>query len=301
MHEPGRTHVDVLAVSVQHWSPPEFYTTLHKMSIYHVEAGEGEPVLLLHGYPQSASCWRHQIPTLAARHRVIAPDWPGFGRSDPPPTPATYDAEVERIGELADSFGLDRFNLVAHDYGGFLGLGYTLRHPERVLRLALLNTRAHSIFRPWFYHFSRGQRWAVTNTPGLARRLPLSRIHQLFLRPYRRLGCWDSAIEHEYLDWMDTPQGRHTFVDFFTNYHLPVVPWLAEGLNTIACPTAVIWGDRDRYIPVRTAFELADRIPNATLTRLRGADHYVMEERPAEVTEALVELLARPCVVSGSR
>lgn len=271
------------------------------MSIYHVEAGEGEPVLLLHGYPQSASCWRHQIPTLAARHRVIAPDWPGFGRSDPPPTPATYDAEVERIGELADSFGLDRFNLVAHDYGGFLGLGYTLRHPERVLRLALLNTRAHSVFRPWFYHFSRGQRWAVTNTPGLARRLPLSRIHQLFLRPYRRLGCWDSAIEHEYLDWMDTPQGRRTFVDFFTNYHLPVVPWLAVGLNTIACPTAVIWGDRDRYIPVRTAVELAERIPNATLTRLRGADHYVMEERPAEVTEALVELLARPCVVSGSR
>ena len=135
------------------------------MNVVHIEAGEGEPVLLLHGYPQSASCWRHQIPALAENHRVIAADWPGFGRAEPPDTAATYDAEVERIGMLADSFGLDRFNLVAHDYGGFLGLGYVQRHPERVMRLALLNTRAHNTFRPWFYRFSRGQRWAATHAP----------------------------------------------------------------------------------------------------------------------------------------
>ena len=73
---------------------------------------KGEPVLLLHGYPQSASCWRHQIPALAENHRVIAADWPGFGRAEPPGTPPTYDDEVERIGGLADSFGLDRFNLM---------------------------------------------------------------------------------------------------------------------------------------------------------------------------------------------
>ncbi|MDV3128022.1 alpha/beta hydrolase [Mycobacterium sp. 21AC1] len=265
------------------------------MSVFHVEAGEGEPVLLLHGYPQSASCWRHQIPELAAGHRVIAPDWPGFGRSSPPDTPADYDAEVERIGQLADSFGLDRFNLVAHDYGGFLGLGYTLRHPERVKRLALLNTRAHRVFRPWFYRFSLGQRWAVTRTPAVARRLPLGKVHQLFLQPYRQLGCWDSAIEAEYLGWMDSARGRRTFVDFFTHYHLPEVPWLAEGLGNIECPVAIIWGDRDRYIPWSTATELAERIPAATLTRLHGADHYVMEERPDEVSTALLQLLARPC------
>ncbi|TXI54261.1 alpha/beta fold hydrolase [Mycolicibacterium mageritense] len=265
------------------------------MSIHHVETGEGEPVLLLHGYPQSASCWRHQIPALAAHHRVIAPDWPGFGRSGPPDSPATYDAEVDRIGHIADSFGLDRFNLVAHDYGGFLGLGFTLRNPERVNRFALLNSRAHGVFRPWFYQFSRGQRWAVTHTPAAARRLPLRRIHRFFLRPYRQMGCWDQPLETEYLGWMNTASGRQTFIDFFTHYHLPVVPWLADGLRTITCPTAIIWGDRDRYIPVQTAEELADGIPNATLTRLRGADHYVMEERPDEVTAALLELLARPC------
>jgi pimeloyl-ACP methyl ester carboxylesterase len=97
---------------------------------------------------------------------------------------------------------------------------------------------------------------------------------------------------------MDTPRGRQTFVDFFTNYHVPAVPDLAAGLGRIGCPTAIIWGDRDRYIPFSTARELAERIPGATLTQLIGGDHYIMEERPGEVTAALLELLARPSVVS---
>jgi pimeloyl-ACP methyl ester carboxylesterase len=268
------------------------------MKAAHIEAGNGEPVLLLHGYPQSASCWRHQIPALAEHHRVIAADWPGFGRSEPPATPPTYDAEVERIGRLADSFGLDRFNLFAHDYGGFLGLGFAQRHPERVMRLALLNTRAHNIFRPWFYRFSLGQHWVAGHAPALLRRLPLKRMHHVALRPYRTLGCFDERLEDEYLGWMDTTRGRKTFVDFFTNYHVPAVPGLAAGLALIGCPTAIIWGDRDRYIPFSTARELTHGIPGATLTRLTGGDHYIMEERPDEVTAALLELLARPSAVA---
>jgi pimeloyl-ACP methyl ester carboxylesterase len=268
------------------------------MRVHHFEAGEGEPVLLLHGYPQSGSCWRHQVSALAKKHRVIVVDWPGFGRSPGPDSPPTYDNEVERIGALADSLRLDRFNLIAHDYGGFLALGYVLRYADRVSRLALLNSRAHSIFRPWFYRFSLGQRWAAVHAPAVVRRLPLRRMHHLALRPYRTLGCFDDELENEYLGWMDTPEGRRRFAEFFSHYHVPAVDWLSDGLERITCPTAVVWGDRDRYIPFSTARELTDRIPDATLTRLAGADHYVMEERPEEVTAALLELLARPCVIS---
>jgi pimeloyl-ACP methyl ester carboxylesterase len=267
------------------------------MMVHLDQAGEGESVLLLHGYPQSGSCWRHQVPALARNHRVIVADWPGFGRSAKPDSPPTYDNEVERIGRLADSLGLDRFNLIAHDYGGFLGLGYVLRYPDRVLRLGLLNTRAHSVFRPWFYRFSLGQHWAARHTPAIVRRLPLGLLHHLVLTPYRRLRCFDDELEAEYLGWMETREGRHRFVEFFRHYHVPAVPGLAERLDQITCPTAVIWGDRDRYIPFSTARELADRIPDATLTRLAGADHYVMEERAEQVTAALLELLSRPCVI----
>ena len=269
------------------------------MDLRILESGDGEPVLLLHGYPQSSTCWRHQIPALAQHHRVLAPDWPGFGRSAPPRTPPTYQAEVERIEELVTSLGLERFNLVAHDYGGFLALGYLRDHPQRVLRLAILNSRAHSVFRPWFYRFSLAQHLAATRCPTILRKLPLRRVHHRALRRYRALGCFDATLEDHYLGWMDTPAGRRAYVDFFANYHVPAVPGLAEWLGQIRCPTAIIWGDRDPYIPFSTALELVEGIPAATLTRLRGADHYVMEERPDEVTDALFDLLARPCVVSG--
>ena len=263
--------------------------------VHYLEAGSGEPVLMLHGYPESASSWRHQFGELSSHYRVIAPDWPGFGSSPPPATPPTYDAEVERIDELARALGLDRFNLVAHDYGGFLGLGYTLRHPSRVLRLALLNTRAHGIFRPSFYRFSLRQRWAASNaiTAALARRLPIGAFHRRGLRRYRELGCWGAAEEREYLGWMDEPSGRRWYTEFFSRYHVPVVRELADGLERIRCPTAIIWGERDPYVPFETARELVERIPGATLTRFSDGDHFIMEERPGEVTRALLELLAR--------
>jgi pimeloyl-ACP methyl ester carboxylesterase len=261
--------------------------------VFAVQAGSGEPVLLLHGYPQSASCWRHQIAALSDNHDVVAPDWPGFGRSDPPSTAPTYDNSVDWVERLVERLGWQQFNLCAHDYGGFVGLGYAIRHPERVLRLALLNTRAHGVFRPWFYRFSLGQNWIATHsaTAAAARHLPLAALHHFALARYRKLGCFDTATEAEYLGWMNTPQGGRTFWEFFAHYPVPAVPWLAERLETIRCPAAVIWGDRDPYIPFETARELADRIPHATLTRLRGADHYIMEERPREVTDALVSLL----------
>jgi pimeloyl-ACP methyl ester carboxylesterase len=73
------------------------------------------------------------------------------------------------------------------------------------------------------------------------------------------------------------------------------IPELAAGLGRIRCPTAVIWGERDPYIPVETARELVERIPEATLTSFPDGDHYIMEERPAEVACALLGLLARDC------
>jgi pimeloyl-ACP methyl ester carboxylesterase len=137
--------------------------------VFAVSAGSEEPVLLLHGYPQSASCWRRQIAALGDSHRVVAPDWPGFGRSEPPSAATTYDNEVERIEQFVQRLGWQRFNLLAHDYGGFIGLGYVIRHPERVLRFAVLNSRAHGIFRPWFYRYSLGQHWIATHPPGRVR------------------------------------------------------------------------------------------------------------------------------------
>ncbi|HEX2129137.1 MAG TPA: alpha/beta fold hydrolase, partial [Solirubrobacterales bacterium] len=121
------------------------------------EAGEpgAEPVLLLHGYPANHVCWRHQIPALARSHRVIAPDLLGWGESDRPlHLRFDYQTEVGRIGKLLDALEVEAVNLFAHDYGGFLSLGFAQANPRRVRRLAILNSRAQSTFVPrWFAVF----------------------------------------------------------------------------------------------------------------------------------------------------
>ncbi|MGH2923198.1 MAG: alpha/beta fold hydrolase, partial [Solirubrobacterales bacterium] len=167
------------------------------------EAGppEGEPVVLLHGYPSNHRIWRHQIAALRSDHRVIAPDLLGWGDSEQPlDLRFDYDAEVERVGRMLDALGLGRVNLFAHDYGGFLALGFVQRHPDRVSRLALLNTRAQGSFVPrWYLAF--GAVSVAGRIPGVravAARVPLAAINARALAPLQRRGAVDSELISSY-------------------------------------------------------------------------------------------------------
>ncbi|WND37348.1 alpha/beta hydrolase [Streptomyces sp. BB1-1-1] len=258
---------------------------------------DAEPVLLLHGYPANHHCWRHQIPPLADRYRVITPDLLGWGESDRPlHLSFDYDTEVTRLARLLDALGLDSVNLVGHDYGGFLALGLTETHPGRVRRLAVLNSRAHATFtRPWYAVFSLIS--LVGRTPALrpaAMRLPYAAIHRRSFAPLVRAGHLDTGVLADYVDWMDTPEGRRWLLHYFGDYRTPPRPELRRHLRDIACPTAVIWGRADPYLSPSIATHLAGSIPDAELTMLDGTGHWVMDESPAEVTAALSRLLARP-------
>jgi pimeloyl-ACP methyl ester carboxylesterase len=90
---------------------------------------------------------------------------------------------------------------------------------------------------------------------------------------------------------MDSVEGRRWFAHFFALYDVRPRRELQEQLQKIGCPTAVIWGNRDPYCPESIGRELAERIPNAEFKVLRGADHFVMEERPSEVSQCLASWL----------
>ena len=262
------------------------------------EAGpaEGEPIILLHGYPANHRCWRHQIPALAREHRVIAPDLLGWGESERPlHLRFDYETEVARLGRLLDALGIDQCNLVAHDYGGFLSLGFTQANPERVRRLAILNSRSHRTFVPrWYLAF--GLFTLAGRTPGVragAVRLPLGEMNRRGMASLVKGGYVEPELLEAYVGWMDEAEGRRWLLHFFGEYRVPARAELRERLGEIRCPTAVIWGRRDPYLSPTIAEELAERIPDAELTMIEDAGHFVMEERSADVSTALEELLAR--------
>ena len=107
-----------------------------------VEAGppDGDPVLVLHGWPQHWYQWRHQIPALAgAGYRVIVPDLRGFGQTDAPPKGYDKDNMATDVLNLMDAMGLERVRLLAHDWGGWIAFILCVRAPERFSRYVALN------------------------------------------------------------------------------------------------------------------------------------------------------------------
>src|SRR5947208_512585 len=130
-----------LARRIAHVAPPmpelpgvsHSFHEVRGVRLHVAEAGEGEPLVLLHGWPENWWCWRKIIGPLAeSGYRVVAPDMRGYGWSDP--APDGYDKEsLERdLIALLDALGLDRVQLIGHDWGGWVGFLACLNHPERI-------------------------------------------------------------------------------------------------------------------------------------------------------------------------
>src|SRR4051794_4275349 len=150
------------------------------VNLHVAEAGEGPPLLLVHGWPQHWWIWRHLIPRLAARYRVLAPDLRGMGWSDAPPGDYAKTTFAADLLALLDAEGIERTRIIAHDWGGYAAFLLALDHPERVERMVALE-----IPPPW----------RSPPHPGLAL-LPFALVYQLpIVAPFlgRRLmtsGCF---------------------------------------------------------------------------------------------------------------
>ena len=215
---------------------------------------------------------------------------------------ARYWEEVDRIGVLLDELNIERTNLIGHDYGGFVSLGFAARFPERVSRLGVINSRAHRTFPLSTYIAFLPICWAG-RTPGLrslAAHLPLYQMTRKTLEPYLRNGAFDEELLEHYVGWMRSAAGRRWLIHFFRYYEMPVRKELAPSLHKITVPSAVIWGDQDPFCPWSTAEDLARRLSDAELVRLPDVCHYSPEEAPDAVTDAIQDLLARSTTVPAT-
>lgn len=110
------------------------------LRMHYLQAGTGEPVILIHGFPETSYEWRHQFPALAERFAVFAPDTRGFGRTDKPDIRVSRALLAGDIVRFMDALGIGRAAVVGHDWGGIIAFKLAIDWPERVSRLALLDT-----------------------------------------------------------------------------------------------------------------------------------------------------------------
>jgi pimeloyl-ACP methyl ester carboxylesterase len=240
---------------------------------------DGPPVMLVHGWPQSWWAWRHVIPALADRFRVIAPDLRGHGWTEAPAGGYEKEQLTSDLLAILDELGLERVTWVGHDWGGWTGFLAALRAPERIERMLAL-----CIPHPWTPTHPRqlallGYQGPVS-LPLLGRRLagPVIRSILQAGRGPERLAAADVALFAENIPPRVTVAMYRTFL---TREVLPI----ARGRyaqRTLEVPTTLLVGARDLVTKGTSAGPVHGQ-PQLSVDVLGGVGHWVPEQRPEAI------------------
>ena len=244
--------------------------------LHYVDYGSGPPVVLVHGVGGCWQWWLENLPELGLSSRVIAVDLPGFGDSEPLPSPGEMSSHVETLAALLDQLELDRVVLVGHSLGGLIAMMFAIQHPNRLDGLVsvcgggiVIGRRRLDAIVKGFLLFNG----LFSRTPRLVRALALRpRLRRLMFEPFTgHPETLSAALAAQILPRMAAPGFADAVVSGAR---------MASEIDPvgIATPTLLIWGERDPILPVARARELAGRMPQARLIALDGVGHCPMFE-----------------------
>lgn len=273
------------------------FADLSQVRLHYVTAGTGEPVVLLHGWPQTWFMWRDVIPLLAPQFALIAPDMRGLGDSSRPAGGYDKQTVARDIAELMTRLGHDRFRIVAHDWGGPVAFALAAQFPDRVTAMAIFDAPVLGDGGPIEHH----GRWhfGFHALPGLPEALTDGR-EDLYLRFFYRFGgaspdAISEAAQAEYVRAYSQP-GAMT-AGF--NYYRAVPQDLAanEAFRTagrkLDMPILVYGGDPATRGRGLSALESWARMANTVSGGVaEGCGHWIPEERPDFVAAEVIRFFA---------
>ncbi|MCW2608318.1 MAG: alpha/beta hydrolase fold [Frankiales bacterium] len=268
-------------------------------------ADSGVPVLLLHGVPETSTCWRHQAPALAQGRRVLAPDLPGLGGSA---YTGPYDVPslVRQLAALVDAEVGGPVDVVGHDWGGSLALALAGARPDLVRRLGVVNApyRDVPLLRAAHIPF-----FALPLLPELLFRAAGRRaVDAMFALAWRSDRVLDPEALAEYQAAYSDPARVQAMLGYYRGVARPRARALlsrraahagADEATPAGDPKVqaeamlVLWGAKDPVLPIRTGESVVrDLGSDAVMVTVPGAGHFVLEEAPEVVLEVLQEFLA---------
>ena len=268
------------------------------LRLHVAEAGRGEPVVLLHGWPQHWYVWRHVLPRLARSYHVYCPDLRGFGWSDAPATGYQKEQLATDILALMEELNLGPVRLVGHDWGGFVGFLMCLREPDRFERFLALN-----IVTPWInrdaalrnLHRSWYQLLMASGVGGWLFRLRPPFLREALLRAMADPDAVSPAEIDVYLDRLQQPERAHASVQLYRELLLREGPsWVAGRYSDqrLQVPTLMLFGERDLAISPAMLAGFEAHADDMSLRLVPDSGHFIADERPDVVVEAALEFFA---------
>ncbi len=261
-----------------------------------VEEGAGDRALLmLHGNPGWSFTFRKIITQISGRFRVIAPDMVGFGLSEKPAHPGyhTLRRHIDNLTALVEEFGLRNLTLLAHDWGGPIGLGYAAEHAENVARIVLTNSWGFPMPSAKTLRLPRGVRLA--NRGGLGELLDRVLILSITSALSDGTRTANDMVVEGYKYPAHTPAGRLGPRAFWRmlmsgSVARSELQQIESGLSRITAPVDIVWGAQDRMLSRLPAYMLRDGLKNAHApVFVESASHYVAEDAPEALITKLLE------------
>jgi pimeloyl-ACP methyl ester carboxylesterase len=262
-----------------------------------LEAGRGDPVLLLHGLGATKASFLPTLIALAKDHRVIAPDLLGHGDTAKPLV--RYDAPTfsRFVLGLMEALDVDRAHLIGNSMGGRISLEVAMSNPDRVRSVSLLCPAVAFLKRRGFVPFVRALRPELGILPHrLPHRLVVRSIRMMFSQPDRLPQSWYEAGADEFIRVFRTPRGRAALYASMRNIYLDEPSgdrgfWVR--LERLERPALFVWGDRDRLVPAAFDRHVRRVLPDAESHVLRDCGHVPQFELPEETHSLIKRFVAR--------
>ena len=266
------------------------------LKTFYIEAGEGTPIVLLHGLGATNTSFLPTFVELQRDHRVIAPDLPGFGDSAKPLR--SYDAAfyAKWLIDLLDALGIPKAHLIGNSMGGRIAIEAALTAPDRVDRVALLAPSPAFIRGRQYEKIVRFLRPELAFVPlRLPRKQVVGSIKKLFAKPERLRDDWYESAADEFIRVFSSPRGRIGFFSAARQIYLEQ-PYGETGfwdrLPQLTHPALFVWGEKDWLVPARFERHVERCLPDATSVVLTDCGHAPQYELPDETHRLIRQFLA---------
>ena len=257
-------------------------STVNGIKWHWAEAGDGDPVILLHGIPESWKCWKHQIPKLATQFKVYAIDLKGYGLSDKKEGDYSMNNVASEILDLLDHLKISSFRLAGHDWGVAISDNIIDQAPERVERYIRCCLSLHA-YDP---RNSLHHQWNSEN-PDLAARL--MNKPEAYVRVWFESSCKPDLIpdEKEIKEIVDDFSHQGTG-DAVPRYFRDIPKNKPVDLSKFTMPILYIHGEHDPRQPIEYCVGMEDHLPGLQAILVLDSGHFITRERPKQTTDAMM-------------
>jgi pimeloyl-ACP methyl ester carboxylesterase len=273
------------------------YAEINGIRMHYVEAGSGDLVVFLHGFPESWYSWRHQLQALAPKYRVVAPDQRGYNETEKLGPYDTGTLQDDILG-LIEHLGEKQAHIVAHDWGAAIAWLLAINHPEAVRTLTICNVPHPAVFQKQLRRNPRQwlRSWYILffQLPWLPQRILAYRRYHNLARGIINDCAAGTFTRGDVLTMLE--HWRRQGLDGGVNWYRAAIrkpQRLPDPVPTITAPTLMVWGEDDVALGKELTYGTDEYVNDLDLHYLPNTSHWVQQEKPAAVNALLLAHLER--------